>query len=457
MKARELRAVHRELARFMEELTPEMGRCDRRQWALRYVRGLLLDGQRKSIEPMAQRLAAIDGSRGDYEQSLQQFVNQSPWDARPIRDRLTHWVARRAGRGGFLIIDDTGFPKQGRYSIGVARQYSGTLGKVGNCQVAVTLYYGEATALGYGVDAELYLPEVWTSDRARCVAAGVPDEVGHRAKWQSALEMLQRAKANGLDGTVLADSLFGSVTKFRQALDSEDWAYCVGVDSTLKVIAADADLGPVPPRKRTGRPPTRPRKVRAGARSPSVRQWAEQHSDDFRQITWRAGSKGRLSSRFAAWRVRPAHQLSSGRTPLAPCWLLAEWPADEDAPSKYSFSNLPAATRLRKLVAVAKNRWMIEQNYQQMKGELGLDHFEGRSWRGWHHHVTLVFLAWAFLQTQRRGRKRGPNAGRSRRPAARCSKSCSAGRASASRAVGRSTTGPAAQPAADRQGNNLTE
>ncbi len=421
----------------MEELTPEMGRRDRREWAATYVRGLLLDGQRKSIEPMAKRLAAVDGSPRDYEQSLQQLVNQSPWDKRPVRDRLARWVARRAGRGGFLIVDDTGFPKQGKHSVGVARQYSGTLGKVGNCQVAVTLYHA-TDEVGYGIDAELYLPQVWTQDRTRCAAAGVPADVGHRPKWQLALEMLRRAKTNGLGDVVLADSLFGSVTKFRQALEAEGWRYCVGVDSTLKVIAADADLGRVPPRKKTGRPPTRPAKVRAGARSPSVRQWAEQHTGDFRRITWRAGSKGPLSSGFAAWRVRPAYQLSSGRTPLEPCWLLAEWPAGENAPTKYFFFNLPATTPLRKLVAVAKSRWMIEQSYQQMKGELGLDHFEGRSWRGWDHHVTLVFLAWAFLQTQRRGRKRGRNAGRSRRPAARYSKSCSAGRASVSRAVGRS-------------------
>jgi SRSO17 transposase len=260
--------------------------------------------------------------------------------------------------------------------------------------------------------------------------------------------MLQRAKTNGLPGTVLADSLFGSVTKFRQALDSKGWTYCAGVDSTLKVIAAAADLGRVPARKWTGRPPTRPRKVRAGARSPSVRQWAEQHTGDFRRITWRAGSKGQLSSRFAAWRVRPAYQLSSGRTPLQPCWLLAEWPADEHAPTKYFFSNLPTTTPLKKLVAAAKSRWMIEQGYQQMKGELGLGHFEGRSWRGWHHHVTLVFLAWAFLQTQRRGRKRGPKAARSRRPAARYSKSYSAGRVSAPPVAARSHSAVPAMPRA---------
>jgi SRSO17 transposase len=436
----------------MEELTPEMGRRDRREWAVTYVRGLLLDGQRKSVEPLAKRLQAIDDSPRDYEQSLQQFVNQSPWDERPLRDRVARWAARRTGRkrrtpptagrstpDGFLIIDDTGFPKQGRRSVGVARQYSGTLGKVGNCQVAVTLYYGGANAVGYGIDAELYLPEVWARDRARCLAAGVPDGVGCRPKWLLALEMLQRAKGNKLRGVVLADSLFGSVTKFRQALDAGSWRYCVGVDSTLKVIAADADLGPVPPKKRTGRPPTRPVKVRAGARSPSVRQWAESHAADFRKVTWRQGSKGKLTSRFAAWRIRPAHQLSAGRTPLEPCWLLAEWPADADAPTRYFFSNLPGSTALKMLVVVAKSRWMIEQSYQQMKGELGLDHFEGRSWRGWHHHVTLVFVAWAFLQLQRRGRKRGLRAGGCRKPAPPSNNSYSAGPAFASPVAARST------------------
>ncbi|HUU95592.1 MAG TPA: IS701 family transposase [Phycisphaerae bacterium] len=425
----------------MDGVTPEMGRRDRRQWAVTYVRGLLLDGQRKSVEPMAKRLQAVDGQLGDYEQSLQQFLSQSPWDERPVRDRLARWVADRltrkrsasrpAGPDGFLIIDDTGFPKQGRYSVGVARQYSGTLGKVGNCQVAVALYCAGSTGLGYGLDAELYLPEVWSRDRLRCAAAGVPENVGCRAKWQLALDMLRRAGANGLSGVVLADSLYGSVTKFRQALDAESWTYCVGVDRTLKVIAADADLGLVPPRKRTGRPPTRPAKVRAGARSPSVRQWAELHAADFRKVTWRPGSKGRLSSRFAAWRVRPAHQLSAGRLPLAACWLLAEWPAGEEAPTKYFFSNLPGTTTLKRLVTVAKSRWMIEQSYQQMKNELGLDHFEGRSWCGWHHHVTLVFLAWAFLQTQRTPPKGGLRTGRCRRSGPRCSNSCSAGTASA--------------------------
>jgi SRSO17 transposase len=219
-----------------------------------------------------------------------------------------------------------------------------------------------------------------------------------------ALAMVRRAAANGFGGVVLADSLFGTVTAFREGLAADGRAYCVGIDSTLKVIGADADLGPVPPRPTTGRPPTRPAKVRRGATSPSVRQWAVERATDFRSVTWREGTKGRMTGRFAAWRVRPAHQLSAGKVPLAPCWLLAEWPAGADQPGKYFFSNLPPGTSLRRLVATAKSRWWVEHSYRELKDELGLDHFEGRSWRGWNHHVVLVLLAYAFLQDVRRRR-----------------------------------------------------
>ena len=170
------------------------------------------------------------------------------------------------------------------------------------------------------------------------------------------------------------------------------------------MIAADADLGPVPPHAGTGRPPTRPAKVRAGATSPSVRQWATDHAADFRPVTWREGSRGKMTGRFAAWRVRPAHRLSAGKVPLGACWLLAEWPDGADQPAKYFFTNLPATSSLKRLVGTAKDRWWVEHCYRELKDELGLDHFEGRSWRGWHHHVTLVLLAYAFLQDVRRRR-----------------------------------------------------
>jgi len=447
MDGRSLARLKRELEAFVGELLADVPRRDQRAWALAYLRGLLLDGDRKSVGPMAERLAAVDhepaGDRRDYEQALQQFVGQSPWPADAVRDRLQRWLAargrRRAGTADaaaadLLILDDTGFPKQGTSSVGVARQYTGTLGKVASCQVAVTLQHarqpGPDTAAGgevFCVDARLYLPEKgWCDDRRRLDRAGVPKDIGYQPKWRIALDMLRRARANGLGGMVLADSLFGTVTAFRQGLDGQGWAWCVGVDATLSVIGAAEDLGPVPPWSGNGRPPTRPARVAAKVAGASVKRWAVDHATDFRTVNWRAGSRvgngnaRKLSGRFAAWRVRPAHRLSDGTAPLAACWLLAEWPEGEDAPTKYFFSNLPAATPLRRLVRAAKGRWWVEQSYREMKDELGLDHYEGRGWVGWHHHVVLVMLAYAFVVARRR-QKGGGVTGRasaSRRPAA---------------------------------------
>ena len=406
MDARQLQRLRADLSAFLDDLLPDrLGNLTRRGWAEVYLRGLLLDGHRKSIEPLAQRLRVIDGRARDYEQALQQFINQSPWEDRPVRDRLARRVLAAVGTGGSVILDDTGFPKQGEHSVGVARQYSGTLGKVGNCQVAVTLQYATAQEV-FALDAQLYLPEEWGSDRDRLDAAGVPADIGYRPKWQIALELRRRAQANGLSGTVLADSAYGDVTEFRQALDDAGWPYCVGISSTLKVVAADHDFGQVPPYRGQGRPPTRPEKVRAGALAPSVKEWAQARAQEFRRVTWREGTKGKLSSRFAAWRVRPAHRLSAGQEPLAACWLLVEWPEGEAEPAKYFFGNLAAGTSLLRLVRTAKGRWWVEHSYKELKDELGLDHFEGRSWRGWHHHVTLVLLAYAFLVLRRRGRRK---------------------------------------------------
>ncbi|MDA7979705.1 MAG: IS701 family transposase [Pirellulales bacterium] len=406
MDARKLLRLRKDLASFLDEVVGSLGHPRRRRWCETYLRGVLLDGQRKSIEPMAARLQAIEQGEEDYEQALQQFVNQSPWDEQAVLDSLQNWVGKKLGTDGFLIIDDTGFPKQGTHSVGVARQYTGTLGKVASCQVAVTLQLATERDV-VGIDAKLYLPEVWCQDGERRQKAAIPEAVSYQPKWQLALEMLRRAKSNGLGGVVLADSLFGTVTEFRQQVAAEGWTYCVGIDSTLKVIAADADLGPVPKYSGRGQPPKRPLKVRAGAKSDSVKQWVVERENDFRKVTWREGSKGKLSGRFAAWRVRPAHRLSAGKEPLEPCWLLAEWPPDALSPAKYFFSNLPANASLKRLVSTAKSRWWIEHSYRELKDELGLDHFEGRSWRGWHHHVTLVLLAYAFLQKLRRRRKKG--------------------------------------------------
>jgi SRSO17 transposase len=416
MDAKQLTGLQDELTAFLEGMTAEMGRADRRTWALAYVRGLLLDGDRKSAGAMAERLAAIDHAGRDYEQALQQLLTDSPWADRPVRDQLARWAAKRSGRGEKLVVvDDTGFPKKGAHSVGVAPQYSGSIGAVGNCQVAVTVQLAAAGAV-VCVDAELYLPERWAADPARCAAAGVPAGVGHRPKWQIALGLLERAKANGVTGTLLADADDGSVAKFRAGLVAQGWAYAVAVRPTVVVIAADEDLGEVPPWRGTGNRPRRPARVRhLQVRATPARRWAADRAADFRRVTWRAGSKGPLVSRFAAWRVRPAGKVSSRRMPGEECWLLAEWPAGEADPAKFYLSNLPAGTPLRAIVRAARGRWWVEQSYQQMKEELGLDHFEGRSWRGWHHHVTLVMLAYAFLASARRAGKKGATGRPSRR------------------------------------------
>jgi SRSO17 transposase len=446
MDGRSLKRLRSELEEFVGELLSDLPRRDQRRWAQTYLRGLLLDGHRKSIEPMAKRLEEIDGSKHDYEQSLQQLVNQSPWPAGLVRDRLQRWVAARSAaqarrhrdRSGaevqrLLIIDETGFPKQGKGSVGVSRQYSGTLGKVASCQMAVTLQYATQPAGKvqggevFCVDVRLFLPEkTWGNDRKRMTGAGVPPDVGYEPKWKMALTMLNLAKANGLNGVVLADALYGSVTEFRRSLDREGWTYCVGVESTLSVIDAAQDLGEVPPWSGYGRPPTRPSRVAAKIAGVSVRRWAMGRAADFRTVNWREGSRVRkgkarqLSGRFAAWRVCPAHRLSDGRRPQRECWLLAEWPSGEDAPTKFFLANLPARASLRQLVRTAKGRWWVEQSYREMKEELGLDHYEGRSWVGWHHHVVLVMLAYAFVVAYRR-QKRGDTTGPPsayRRPAA---------------------------------------
>lgn len=403
MDTRKLTKLRKDLASFLDDVVGTLGNARRRRWCETYVRGVLLDGGRKSIEPMAARLRKIESGAEDYEQALQQFINQSPWDEQAVLDGLQRWIGRRFGLQGYLILDDTGFPKQGTHSVGVARQYTGTLGKVASCQVAVTLQMATPREV-VGLDAELYLPQAWADDPERMATSGVPESVGYRPKWQLALTMLRRAQANGLGGVVLADSAFGTVTEFRTTLDELNLRYCVGIDSTLKVIAADADLGPVPKYSGRGQPPKLPLAVRRGTKSPSVREWAIERAADFRKVTWREGTKGKMRGRFAAWRVRPAHRLSAGKEPLAPCWLLVEWPADAEHPAKYFFSNLPEKTSLKRLVDTAKNRWWIEHSYRELKDELGLDHFEGRSWRGWHHHVVLVLLAYAFLQDVRRRR-----------------------------------------------------
>lgn len=371
-------------------------RSEQRRWSGVYLRGLMLDGKRKSIEPMAARLA--DGD----EQGLQQFVNQSPWDERVVRANLARRMVAELTPEAW-IIDDTGFVKKGRFSVGVARQYSGTLGRVDNCQVGVSINAATDRA-SCPLDWRIFLPEAWDSDAERRAKAHVPDAVGHREKWRLALDMLDELAEWGLRPPLVAtDAGYGEVTAFRQGLDDRQIPYICQVKSVTS--AYREEIRPERP-ERTGR--GRPPAARYRAKPQSLKQLAlaaGQHAA--REITWRQGSRGPMRSRFVALRVRPANIELRGAAhaadrELAVRWLLAEWPTGADAPTDYWLSSLPADTPLPELVRLAKLRWRIEHDYRELKDALGLDHFEGRSFRGWHHHVTCVSVAHAFLTLERR-------------------------------------------------------
>jgi SRSO17 transposase len=393
---KQLAACRKRLDTFLTEMLAPVGRKDRRQWGGVYLRGLLLDGERKSAGAMAARLP--DGN----EQSLQQFLNQSPWDWLPLWQQMAARLERTFSAGVAWIVDDTGFPKKGEHSVGVARQYSGTLGKTANCQIAVSLHRTDArgsSPLGF----RLYLPQEWTDDRERCRAAGVPEEISFRPNWQLALGLIAQALDWGLahPPVVLADAAYGEVTAFREALEGRNLAYAVGISKALAVWPEPPD-GTVPNGTGRGRPV---KCMRFDGKKPvSVKELALAHRKRFRTVTWREGSQGPLTSRFWAKRVASAHDWNHGKAPGKEVWFLVEWPADEAEPVKYYLCDLPKSMSLQRLVATARGRWRVEQDYQQLKEELGLDHFEGRSWMGWHHHVTMVLLAHLFLRLEQKRR-----------------------------------------------------
>jgi SRSO17 transposase len=337
-------------------------------------------------------------------QSLHHLVAKADWSDAAVLQVVREQVLPAIERHGPIrhwIIDDTGFPKKGRHSVGVARQYCGQLGKQDSCQVAVTLAVANDHA-SLPVGYRLYLPEVWAGDPARRAKAGVPEEVAFRTKPAIALEQIRRALADGVPtGVVLADAGYGIDTEFRTELTALDLPYVVGVQASTSLWPPGT--GPLPPKPWSGRGRP-PRRVRRGPEHKplAAAELAEGlPAAAWQTVAWREGSRAELSSRFAAVRVRPAHR--DDRLPEARPeeWLLIEWPAGESEPTKYWLSTLPAATGLKELVATAKARWRIERDFRELKQEIGLGHYEGRGWRGFHHHASLCIAAYGFLVAER--------------------------------------------------------
>ena len=337
-------------------------------------------------------------------QSMHHFIANAGWDdgtvLRVARETVLGALERH-GPVAAWVVDDTGIPKKGSHSVGVARQYCGVLGKQENCQVAVSVSVAHERG-SIPVAYRLYLPETWARDRRRRRAAGVPDTIAFRAKWQIALEQMTQLTSEGVPAApVVADAGYGVVTAFREALTAQSIPYIVGI-STETTVWPPGQM-PLPPRKYRGRgrPPTVGRRTRRH-RPLSVAALAQQlPASAWRTVTWRQGTRGAMRSRFAAVRVRPAHRDESRSSPRSEEWLVIEWPRTEAAPIKYWLSTLPATATGGELIGLAMLRWRIERDYQELKDELGLDHFEGRGWRGFHHHASLCIAAYAFLAAER--------------------------------------------------------
>jgi len=395
MKPRTLKSLDTRLTRFLEEIIEPMGRSERRHWAHVYVQGLLLDGDRKSIEPMANRMVEAD------VQALRQFVGQSPWAVEEVQRRLAEKIVDLLSEPEVWIIDETSFPKAGDHSVGVARQYCGTLGKVANCQVAVSLHWSSAEA-SCPLSWRLYLPQEWIEDRQRAAQVRLPEGMSYQSKTDLALELIDQARKWQVPVLpVIADSGYGNEFDFRQPLRQRHLPYAVEVEPSSVVWTEDPNL-PWPVRKPTGRPRRYP-PLEALPRPQNLKTVAQQLSDsEWKNLTWRQGSRGPQRSRFARVLVWAAHGWREQQHPeRVGEWLLIEWPQAEAEPTKYWLAHFHSEPPgMRRLVRMAKARWRIELDYRELKEELGLDHYEGRHWLGWHHHVCLVSLAYAFLRSE---------------------------------------------------------
>ena len=392
MKPRQLKKLERELKDFVEKLTAGLGRSERREALQLYVTGLLLDGERKSIQPMAARLVDDDDEVEAMRQRLQQAVVVADWSDDVVRSRLAMMIDAEMPDISAFVFDDTGFPKKGDHSVAVTRQYSGTLGRTDNCQVATSLHLaGEKGSACIGM--QLYLPEDWASDAKRLRLAKVPETISFKRKWEIALDLLDRALRWGVRRHIaLADSGYGDCVGFRDGLRERGLHYLVGVAGAHSIWTPDA----------------KPRRVK-GVSGLLLKRFVDPKHEPMPISEFAAGLptssfrriSARPSSRLAFVRVRPAEKHAHGRPPDDEHWLISEWIDGEPKPTKFMLCSLPATTTRKELIRLLKLRWRVERDYQELKGEIGLDHFEGRTWPGFHHHVTLCAVAHAFLALRR--------------------------------------------------------
>jgi SRSO17 transposase len=398
-------SVESRFERYADVMVEALGHADRARPARWYLRGLMLPGQRKSVEPMAARVHPQDVRSA--HQSMHHLVADSEWSDKALLSAVTRKVVPVLSEAGqapcFWIIDDTGHRKYGRHSVGVARQYCGQLGKTENCQVAVSLSL--ATAEGsVPLDYRLYLPQAWAKDKPRRERAGVPKEIAFATKGELAWAQIEAALAAGIPrGTVLTDAGYGEEAALRDRLSAHELPYAVGVRPATAVWWDEHQPAPAP--LKPGRARRRTRVRRDETHQPiSVLELAQAlPRASYRTLTWREGTNAALRSRFARVRVRAAH----ADRPREEEWLLIEWPKGEAQPTRYWLSTLPESLSFKELVGTVKMRWRIERDYRELKQEVGLGHYEGRNWRGFHHHASLCIAAYGFLMLEQlRGSKK---------------------------------------------------
>jgi len=389
-------AAEGRLISYFDQIGMVLGNKKRRESFAVYAVGLLSDAERKSVEPLAARACADPERANPEHQKLLHFVGESEWSDHAVRRAATQYALAAIGQResvGAWIIDDTGFLKQGRHSVGVQRQYTGSAGKITNCQIGVSLTFATPST-HLPVDFELYLPETWANDASKRRAGGIPKDVVFRTKPELALAMIRRALLDGLPrGLVLADAAYGNSSAFRAALRAEGLDYAVGIEGNTKVWPVGVRRG-------------QPKSVHDLALAIGIQR--------YRRVTWRHGSKKPLWSWFATCRVIPCHDDGTAIDEREELWLLIEWPPDEGEPTKYTLSTLPKRTSRQDLARLTKERWRTERIYEDLKGELGLDHFEGRRFRGWHHHVSVALCCYAFVAAEQ-ARSFSPSAARSGR------------------------------------------